>query len=135
MRLFSSSASNNPTVYSQNLEPLIMKQTALKPESSDEIIKTKYPANPNAKAMSDWMQNELLAVHVSILVNCLAISVPAEPEHSNKTRGSLPKGTEVIPARGTGSGGDHEHGGGYREAEAGDSEDEDQVIEPAELPM
>lgn len=61
-----------------------MKQTTLNPDSNDEIIRNKNPANPKAIAISDWMQNALLAVHVAIPLSCLAISVPAESADSNK---------------------------------------------------
>lgn len=61
-----------------------MKHTTLNPDSNAEIIRDKKPANPNATAMSDWMQNPLFAVHVATLLSCLAISVPAESADSNK---------------------------------------------------
>nr|GEV97671.1 hypothetical protein [Tanacetum cinerariifolium] len=60
-----------------------MKQTTLNPESKDEISNDKKQAYPNANAMSDWMQNALLSVHVPTSLSCLTSSVPADPADSN----------------------------------------------------
>ena len=65
-------------------EPLIMKQTTRKPESREENPRNRNPANPNAIEMSDWTQNAFVAVHVSVFLSVLAISVPAEFADSNR---------------------------------------------------
>lgn len=48
----------------------------------------------------------------------------------------VPEGVEVVPARGVGAArsGEHEDEGSEREAEGGDSEDKDEVVEAPELP-
>ncbi|KAL4576332.1 hypothetical protein LXL04_012424 [Taraxacum kok-saghyz] len=109
-------------------------QATLNPDSTEEIIRNKNAANPNPTAMSDWMQNALLSVHVATLLSCLAISVPAASADSNiGITENLPEGTEVGPARGNGLSGEHKYGGGERRAKGGETEEENQGIETAEL--
>lgn len=64
-------------------DPLSTKHTTRKPDNKEEKLKNINPANPKATEISDWTQNALLAVHVSLSFNVRANAVPAESADNN----------------------------------------------------